>query len=38
MNHTLQRQSVPVREFCSARTRRIVRRVYARDYEWLGYE
>ncbi|GLZ88411.1 hypothetical protein Pres01_44620 [Metapseudomonas resinovorans] len=38
VNPTLQRQAVPVREFCSARTRRLVRRAYERDYEWLGYE
>ncbi|WP_280286453.1 hypothetical protein [Pseudomonas sp. BN415] len=38
VNPTQQRQQLPVREFCSLRTRRLVQRVYARDYEWLGYE
>lgn len=38
LNCTEQRQSVPVRDICSPRTRRLVRRVYQRDYEMLGYE
>lgn len=38
LNHSLLRKPVPVREICSARTRRLVRRVYQRDYELLGYE
>jgi len=38
VNRTAQRVSVPVREICSVRTRRLVRRVYRRDYEMLGYE
>lgn len=38
LNGTRQRESAPVREMCSVRTRRLVRRVYQRDYEMLGYE
>ncbi|MCY1383129.1 hypothetical protein D9M69_712250 [compost metagenome] len=38
VNRTRQRAAVPVREICSVRTRRLVRRVYQRDYEMLGYE
>ena len=35
---SLGRRNEPVREFCSLRTRRLVRRAYQRDYEVLGYE
>ncbi|KPA92506.1 sulfotransferase family 2 domain-containing protein [Pseudomonas sp. RHF3.3-3] len=38
LNHSRQRRVEPVKEFCSVRTRRLVRRVYQRDYELLGYE
>lgn len=38
VNHGWQRATVPVRDICSVRTRRLVRRVYQRDYEMLGYE
>ncbi|WP_260959363.1 sulfotransferase family protein [Pseudomonas citri] len=38
VNRTLNRVAVPVRDICSVRTRRLVRRVYQRDYEMLGYE
>jgi hypothetical protein len=38
VNSTQQRHSTPVRDICSVRTRRLVRRVYQRDYEMLGYE
>jgi hypothetical protein len=38
VNVTRQRAPMPAREFCSVRTRRLVRRVYQRDYELLGYE
>ncbi|AHL31850.1 sulfotransferase [Pseudomonas brassicacearum] len=38
VNLSQQRASAPVREICSVRTRRLVRRVYQRDYEMLGYE
>ena len=38
VNHSWQRATVPVRDICSVRTRRLVRRVYQRDYEMLGYE
>lgn len=38
VNGTVHRHSTPVRELCSVRTRRLVRRVYQRDYEMLGYE
>lgn len=38
VNRSAQRVSVPVREICSVRTRRLVRRVYQRDYEMLGYD
>ncbi|MFV0890145.1 sulfotransferase family 2 domain-containing protein [Metapseudomonas otitidis] len=36
-NVSCERQSAPVRQFCTARTRRLVRRAYQRDYEMLGY-
>ncbi|MDF2396559.1 sulfotransferase family 2 domain-containing protein [Pseudomonas sp. 3MA1] len=38
LNVSLERRNEPVREFCSLRTRRLVRRAYQRDYEVLGYE
>jgi len=38
LNGSQQRNSAPARDFCSVRTRRLVRRVYQRDYELLGYE
>lgn len=38
INPSQKRQQAPAREFSSARTRRLVRRVYQRDYEQLGYE
>lgn len=38
VNPSKEKHKAPVREFCSTRTRRLVRRAYARDYEWLGYE
>ena len=38
VNGSRERQSLPAREFCTVRTRRLVRRVYQRDYELLGYE
>lgn len=38
VNGSQQRHAMPAREFCSIRTRRLVRRVYHRDYEMLGYE
>ncbi|WP_085585281.1 MULTISPECIES: sulfotransferase family 2 domain-containing protein [unclassified Pseudomonas] len=38
VNGSRQRQPMPAREFCSVRTRRLVRRVYQRDYDLLGYE
>jgi hypothetical protein len=38
INHSDHRSPQPVRDFCSTRTRRLVRRVYQRDYELLGYE
>jgi len=38
VNVSRERQLMPAREFCSVRTRRLVRRVYQRDYELLGYE
>ena len=38
VNSSRQRQPMPAREFCTTRTRRLVRRVYQRDYELLGYE
>lgn len=38
VNVSRQRQPLPAREFCSLRTRRLVRRAYERDYELLGYE
>ncbi|MGF6111633.1 sulfotransferase family 2 domain-containing protein [Pseudomonas sp. ADAK2] len=38
INSSQQRQPRLARDFCSVRTRRLVRRVYQRDYEMLGYE
>jgi hypothetical protein len=38
LNSSLQRLATPARDFCTARTRRLVRRAYQRDYEMLGYE
>ena len=38
LNVSLERRNEPVRDFCSLRTRRLVRRAYQRDYEVLGYE
>ncbi|PRA30788.1 sulfotransferase family 2 domain-containing protein [Pseudomonas poae] len=38
LNVSLERRSEPVRDFCTARTRRLIRRAYQRDYEVLGYE
>ncbi|WP_223555227.1 sulfotransferase family 2 domain-containing protein [Pseudomonas sp. BF-R-01] len=38
INSSQQRRATPARDFCSVRTRRLVRRVYQRDYEMLGYE
>ncbi|VVM97994.1 sulfotransferase family 2 domain-containing protein [Pseudomonas fluorescens] len=38
INSSQQRRSAPAHDFCSVRTRRLVRRVYQRDYEMLGYE
>ncbi|MGY2338309.1 sulfotransferase family 2 domain-containing protein [Pseudomonas sp. SDO5532_S415] len=38
INGSDHRSPGPAREFCSTRTRRLVRRVYQRDYELLGYE
>ncbi|MGE8067182.1 sulfotransferase family 2 domain-containing protein [Pseudomonas sp. NPDC089569] len=38
VNGSRQRHPIPAREFCSVRTRRLVRRAYQRDYELLGYE
>ena len=38
LNVSLERRSEPVRDFCTLRTRRLVRRAYQRDYEVLGYE
>ena len=38
LNASLGRRSEPVRDFCTLRTRRLVRRAYQRDYEVLGYE
>lgn len=38
LNSTQQREAASIREICSVRTRRLVRRVYQRDYEMLGYE
>lgn len=37
-NRSQQRRPMLAREFCTVRTRRLVRRVYQRDYEMLGYE
>lgn len=36
-NPSLRREVLPVKDICTARTREIVRRVYQRDYELLGY-
>ncbi|WP_308724548.1 sulfotransferase family 2 domain-containing protein [Metapseudomonas otitidis] len=36
-NVSCERQVAPVSLFCTARTRRLVRRAYQRDYEMLGY-
>jgi hypothetical protein len=38
VNASRQRLPMRARDFCSVRTRRLVRRVYQRDYEMLGYE
>jgi len=38
VNGSRQRSPQPARDFCTLRTRRLVRRVYARDYEMLGYD
>ncbi|MHC8289316.1 sulfotransferase family 2 domain-containing protein [Pseudomonas sp. XS1P51] len=38
VNSSQQRRPLLARDFCSVRTRRLVRRVYQRDYEMLGYE
>lgn len=38
LNGSQQRETAAVRDFCTVRTRRLVRRVYQRDYELLGYE
>ncbi|ONH54517.1 Sulfotransferase family protein [Pseudomonas cedrina] len=38
LNVSLGRRSEPVINFCTLRTRRLVRRAYQRDYEVLGYE
>lgn len=38
VNISNQRRPSSAREFCTVRTRRLVRRVYQRDYELLGYE
>jgi hypothetical protein len=38
LNVSQHRHAQPVRELCTVRTRRLVRRVYERDYEMLGYE
>lgn len=38
VNCSHQRQPAPAHDFCTVRTRRLVRRVYQRDYEMLGYE
>lgn len=38
LNESRQRHQAPARDFCSVRTRRLVRRAYQRDYEMLGYE
>ena len=38
INSSQQRRTAPARDFCSVLTRRLVRRVYQRDYEMLGYE
>lgn len=38
LNVSLRRRSESVKDFCTQRTRRLVRRAYQRDYEVLGYE
>lgn len=38
LNASCQPAKGSVRDLCSVRTRRLVRRVYERDYEMLGYE
>jgi len=38
LNGSQQRRPMLARDFCSVRTRRLVRRAYQRDYEMLGYE
>lgn len=38
VNGSQQRRSVAARDFCTTRTRRLIRRAYQRDYEMLGYE
>lgn len=38
LNVSAERRSQPVRDFCTVRTRRLVRRAYQRDYEVLGYD
>ncbi|MCU1750752.1 sulfotransferase family protein [Pseudomonas sp. 6D_7.1_Bac1] len=38
LNISQERRSEPVRDFCSVRTRRLIRRTYQRDYEVLDYE
>ncbi|WP_411381412.1 sulfotransferase family 2 domain-containing protein [Pseudomonas sp. MPB26] len=38
LNVSRGRRSESVRDFCTLRTRRLVRRAYQRDYEVLGYE
>ncbi|WP_369294148.1 hypothetical protein, partial [Klebsiella pneumoniae] len=35
LNVSLARRNEPVRDFCTLRTRRLVRRAYQRDYEVL---
>jgi len=37
INPSRQREAGPAHAFCTARTRRLIRRVYARDFELLGY-
>ncbi|MEB0044869.1 MULTISPECIES: sulfotransferase family 2 domain-containing protein [unclassified Pseudomonas] len=38
INSSQHRHAELARDFCTVRTRRLVRRVYQRDYEMLGYE
>jgi hypothetical protein len=38
VNSSQHRQASLARDFCTVRTRRLVRRAYQRDYEMLGYE